>query len=284
MNEPNVTWQSRTEQGKDKIWQFVRHFCGFLKSLDPVQPITVGIAGRTDDSLVADLVDVLSLHSYRETGAELRRNLEETRKQAQTVGKPYLISECIAPGWGSPFEMVMPVIREQEIGYYFWELMIGKDQFRNITGVFYPDGSVRNKNHVRAIMADRYRQDMFEEKPRWDGVPINPFGKRYREVRGLELALKTFERMATSATTRQNFSERYTFLKSVVTLTWGGQDVFKPFHHQIRTALADVEQSASEGETSSPEDNKAIDDLLQRLKPELPGQTRAKIADWFMRW
>ncbi len=115
-------------------------------------------------------------------------------------------------------------------------------------------------------------------------MPLNPFGKRYREVRGLELALKTFERMAASPTTEENFSERYTFLKSVVILTWGGREVFRTFHPPIKSTLAEIEASLSEEKRGALQVNRAIDDLLKHLRSQLPEHTKAEIADWFMRW
>ena len=169
MNEPMATVLSRTEEGKAQIWAFVAHYCKLVKKLDPTHAVTVGVS-TADNSKVVDVVDVLSCHSYAPSDKELREKFSLTKKQAADAGKPWIVSECCAPGWGSPYEMVLPVLREFGAGHTVWEVVIGRNQFAPISGLFYPDGTVRRLSSIAAVMNARPRKLL--EKPDAEGVPI----------------------------------------------------------------------------------------------------------------
>ncbi len=150
MNEPTATVLSLTDEGKAQVWAFVRHYAQLVHDLDSTHAITVGVAG-TDNSEIVDLIDVLSCHSYASTRAKLRESLATTQTQARNACKPWIISECCAPGWGSRYEMAMPQLREFNVGHTVWEVVIGKNQFAPISGLFYPDGSVRRASSIEAV-------------------------------------------------------------------------------------------------------------------------------------
>jgi hypothetical protein len=150
MNEPTVTVLSLTAEGKAQVWAFVRHYAQLVHELDSSHAITVGVA-ETDNSEVVDLIDVLSCHSYAPTREKFREALATTQTQARKAGKPWIISECCAPGWGNRYEMVMPELREFNVGHTVWEVVIGKNQFAPISGLFYPDGSVRRASSIEAV-------------------------------------------------------------------------------------------------------------------------------------
>ena len=169
MNEPMATVLSRTEEGKAEVWAFVAHYCKLVKKLDPTHAVTVGVS-TADNSNVVDLVDVLSCHSYAPSDEELRAKFSITRKQAADAGKPWIVSECCAPGWGSPYEMVLPVLREFGAGHTVWEVVIGRNQFAPISGLFYPDGTVRRLSSIEAVLNAPPRG--LVEKPDAEGVPI----------------------------------------------------------------------------------------------------------------
>ena len=57
------------------------------------------------------------------------------------------------------------LVRDERIGFYFWELMIGKMMFRELAGLVYPDGTVRDMAAVAALLG-------FQRKK--DGVPLKP--------------------------------------------------------------------------------------------------------------
>lgn len=151
MNEPTATTLMHEPGGPDKIKKFLRHNLELVKQVDPTHAVTVGIAG-TDASDVIDLIDVVSIHSYAPTHAEYIQALELGRRQAEAVGKPWIITETGAPGWGNTYEMIMPILRDYDIGHVLWEVVIGKNQFRHISGLLYPDGSARRIDQIEAIM------------------------------------------------------------------------------------------------------------------------------------
>ena len=139
-----------------------------VKKLDPTRPITVGV-NTWDNRDVIELVDVLSCHSYAKGVEAFRADLTGTRNQARAAGKPWIVSECCNPAAGSTYEMALPVLRELEVGYTVWQLIIGRDQFRSASGLVYPDGTVRRIAEVEAVM--NARAIGFEEKPDEQGVP-----------------------------------------------------------------------------------------------------------------
>jgi len=140
-----------------------------VRKLDPTHAITVGVAS-SDNSNVVDLVDVLSCHSYAPSREELRKRFSQTQSQAREAGKPWIVSECCAPGWGSPYEMVFPELREFGVGHTAWELVIGRNQFAPISGLFYPDGTVRRLSSIEAVVNGPVAG--LSEKPDEEGVPI----------------------------------------------------------------------------------------------------------------
>jgi hypothetical protein len=219
MNEPTVTVLSLTEEGKAQIWAFVAHYGRLVRKLDPTHAITVGVAS-SDNSKVVDLVDVLSCHSYAPTREQLREAFAKTRAQARAAGKPWIVSECCAPGWGSPYEMVLPELRDFQVGHTVWELVIGDNQFAPISGLFYPDGTVRRISSIEAVM--NAPAEGLTEKPDKAGVPI----ARQRAGRLAEYVRFMARNPVTDATWR----ERNTAVHALVIHNVYGEqgvDVFK---------------------------------------------------------
>jgi len=206
MNEPTVTYIAGTKEGRKLIWEFVRHFCNYIHTIDKTHPITVGVAG-TDTSEVTEHIDVLSMHSYDKDAEAFRKGIQHIREQAEKAGKPFLITECCAPGWGNNYEMVMPTLREEKAGYYFWEVMIGNiRQFRNVSGLVYPDGTARRLSQITAVLGRE--SDGFTEKTDDEGFAINP-GPSIQE-----LLKPMFERFLASPCDEERYAERYTMLKA----------------------------------------------------------------------
>lgn len=204
MNEPSATPLAATEEGRKEIYEFLVHNCKLVCELDSTHPITVGVATH-DNSYVLDLVDVLSCHSYAPDLKTFHENLSVTRDQAKAAGKPWIVSECCAPGWGSHYEMVMPELRRMGVGHTIWEIMIGRIQFRNVSGLFYPDGTVRRISQIEAVM--NKRADGFVEKGEDEGVPI------LREAPGLLAEYVAF--MARNAVTEMTWRERTTAINAL---------------------------------------------------------------------
>ena len=73
----------------------------------------------------------------REGSRGVSGGLDGTRNQARAAGKPWIVSECCNPAAGSTYEMALPVLRELEVGYTVWQLIIGRDQFCSALGLVY---------------------------------------------------------------------------------------------------------------------------------------------------
>ena len=211
MNEPMSTWLAGSPEGVEQILDFVTHFCDYFHELGVSQPITVGDVGQYNVRIV-DFVDVISIHTYNKTAEGLREDIMRARRMASKAAKPFVISECCAPAWECHYEMAMPLLREQKVGYYFWELMIGKTVFRSVAGLFYPDGTVRRISELEAVM-DRPAIG-FEEKPDSEGVSYSA-GADFQEI-----LTRTLARMADTPTDDENYRERYTLF---ITLTRTGR-------------------------------------------------------------
>ena len=216
MNEPTVTVLSLSEEGRAQIWEFVGHYGELVRKLDPTHAITVGVAGP-DNTEVIELVDVLSCHSYAPTRDKFRENLAKTQSQARQAGKPWIVSECCAPGWGSPYEMVLPELRDLGAGHTVWELVIGRNQFAPISGLFYPDGTVRRMSSIEAMTNGPV--EGLVEKPDTEGVPIG---------RGHPARLADYVRfMARNQVTDETWRERNTAVAALVVHNVFGEDAPK---------------------------------------------------------
>jgi hypothetical protein len=152
MNEPMADFEHVTRAERDVIWEFVRHFCRFVKEIDPQHPITVGHAAAEYIPRTSHLVDFVSLHSYSPRESWFRADIDLARRYGAEQGKPMVITECGSPGFGQPYPLVIRVAGEERVGFYLWELMIGKIMFRDSQGVIYPDGTTRDPETVAALL------------------------------------------------------------------------------------------------------------------------------------
>lgn len=164
----------------------------------------MGVATH-DNAYVLDLVDVLSCHSYEPDLEKYREKLNVTREQAESVGKPWIVTETCAPGWGNQYEMVLPELRRMGVGHTIWEIMIGKIQFRNTSGLFYPDGEVRRISQIEAVI--NKPATGFVEKSDEEGAPI------LREAPG-RLA-EYVEFMSRNPVTEMTWRERSTAVQTI---------------------------------------------------------------------
>ncbi len=156
MNEPLITsWvmedTPERDERKGTIWNFVHHFCGVMKNLDSAHPITVGVANVATLAQVETHVDVLSYHDYLPTRAAIRAQIDDGLRVAEANQKPIFISELACLARANPYDVTLEICQEAGIGWYLWELMIGKSRWRDIHGVVYPDGTVRDPSIVAAI-------------------------------------------------------------------------------------------------------------------------------------
>lgn len=161
MNEPMVAGPLAVDQeGRDQIWRFARHFAARVAELDRTHPTTIGVSQAAALPFVAEHVDVLSFHAY--TGDE--RLLEEYLKYARTIADEtgrsgLIVSELGNYEFGQALTHSLATCRAANAGFYFWELMIGRDQFSGIQGQVYPDGRIRSPEEVAAILGFQTRRD-----------------------------------------------------------------------------------------------------------------------------
>ncbi len=156
MNEPMITQWVREDAPERAerirtIWNFVRHFCRVIKELDSERPITVGVAYAKNLAQVGADVDALSFHDYRPTRSAIRAHIDEGIQLANAYQKPLFISELACLARANPYDVTLEICQEVGIGWYLWELMIGVSRWRDIHGVVYPDGTVRDPSIVAAI-------------------------------------------------------------------------------------------------------------------------------------
>jgi hypothetical protein len=157
MNEPlATTWVTlagaEAPARTQTVWRFVRHFCKIMKEIDTVHPVTVGVAQVHELPEIATEVDVLSFHDYSGTRAVVSAHLDEGIRLARDVEKPLLISEVGCLAWANPYDMTLELCQKAGVGWYVWELMIGASCWREIHGLVYPDGTVRDPSIVAALL------------------------------------------------------------------------------------------------------------------------------------
>jgi hypothetical protein len=152
MNEPMADFEHVTRAERDTIWEFVGHFCRLVKQIDPEHPITVGHAVVEFIPRTRELVDFVSIHSYSPHEAWFRADINLGCRYGAERGKPAVITECGSPGNGQPYPLVLRVAAEERMGFYLWELMIGKVMFHDSQGLMYPDGTTRDPETVAALL------------------------------------------------------------------------------------------------------------------------------------
>jgi len=121
-----IVWDAYNEPGPyfDRTLSFplAKVAMGWIRELDPIQPVTVAVWGNPSSREFLALSDVLSLHTYSGNG------LEAFLRDAQgTFGRPLLVTECLArPAFG--FDTMLPLFAEYNVGWYNWGLVAGRTQ------------------------------------------------------------------------------------------------------------------------------------------------------------
>ena len=154
MNEPYVT-SFNSEADRQTIHTFLGQALEMVRRQQPRQPLTVGWESwnlAVDPGQYADKVDVIAFHNYT---PELRQAVRSARAGAHKLGKPVVINEVVGrPHQG--FQFAMPILREEKIGWCFWELMLARSQFsRNdppYQGLVYPEGQSYDAEEIAQVM------------------------------------------------------------------------------------------------------------------------------------
>lgn len=166
MNEPPcnpLILEAPSQEVKDgwyaKIWKFVRHFCTFVKGLDPVNAITVGNWLAVDMESSADLVDVLSYHDYSTTLKGVTAAAELALSVGKKYGKPVINNETCCIARANPYDTVIQKMDELHIPWYVFNLMI-EGYWNDVHGIFYEDGTVRDPAIAAAIVGCFRNRDL----------------------------------------------------------------------------------------------------------------------------
>ncbi len=140
-------------QKQESTWEFIRHFCRYVKQKDPDHDIGIGniFIWETEPSRTADLVDVIVFHDYSSTRARLREVLKMAIALGRKYGKPIVDNEMCCLARANPYDMAIQMHDEYGIGWYLFELMIGEDGWNRVHGVVYPNGTIRDPAIVAAI-------------------------------------------------------------------------------------------------------------------------------------
>ena len=98
---------------------------------------------------------------------EIRDTINRAKEFAAKVKKPLINGEigCIARA--NPYDITLQEHMNAKVGWYIWELMIVREGWGTVHGVFYEDGSVRDPSIAAAIMG-------FFRKRTQDILPADP--------------------------------------------------------------------------------------------------------------
>ncbi len=141
MNEPRATY-----------FEHCKFMSKVFHELDPNTPVTIGMEKVDGMIEMADYVDVLQFHDYMQTREQIRNNIARAKEFAAKVNKPLINGEigCIARA--NPYDIALQEHMNAHVGWYIWELMIVRQGWGTVHGVFYEDGSVRDPSIAAAIM------------------------------------------------------------------------------------------------------------------------------------
>ena len=150
MNEPD--WPPTPRERVLAEFEHAKYMAGVFRELDERTPVTIGMAFVPGMEELADYVDVLSYHDYSQTRAQIRANIERAKRFAAKVGKPVFNTEmgCIARV--NPYDVTLQEHMDAGVGWYIWELMIVRQGWGKIHGVFYEDGTVRDPSIAAAVL------------------------------------------------------------------------------------------------------------------------------------
>ena len=105
----------------------------WVRSMDPVQPLTSGVWHDADwspsaklnaiERIQLDQSDIISFHDY-----SWPEEFETRIKQLTPYGRPLICTEYMARGMGSTFDTVTPIGKRSNIGMINWGFVAGKSQ------------------------------------------------------------------------------------------------------------------------------------------------------------
>jgi hypothetical protein len=150
MNEPDYPPAPR--ERVERNFENCKFMTKTFHELDPETPVTIGMAFVDGMIEMADYVDVLQFHDYLQTREQIRNSITRAKEFAAKVNKPLINGEigCIARA--NPYDITLQEHMNAKVGWYIWELMIVRQGWGTVHGVFYEDGSVRDPSIAAAVM------------------------------------------------------------------------------------------------------------------------------------
>ena len=150
MNEPD--WPPTPKEMVMRKFENAKFMAKTFHEFDHNTPVTIGMAFVDGMIELEDYVDVLQFHDYMQTREEIRNNINRAKEFAARVNKPLINGEigCIARA--NPYDITLQEHMNANVGWYIWELMIVREGWGPVHGVFYEDGSVRDPSIPAAIL------------------------------------------------------------------------------------------------------------------------------------
>lgn len=157
MNEPlcsdyvNRSPKEERAGREKKTWDFLRHEIELVRRLAPDCLVTVGYTTAWEiEESTASLLDVLSFHDYNDLRERTRANYAKAKEWSEKLGKPILNSETGCLARANPYDMVLQISHENNVGWFLFELMI-HGRCIDEHGIFYPDGTIRDAGTIAAM-------------------------------------------------------------------------------------------------------------------------------------
>jgi len=129
-DERVLIWDLYNEPGNSKMegksLPLVDASFAWAREMKPRQPLTTGTWFEYEKPLqkrFAELSDIISFHAYTDA-KEVTRIIEFL----QSHGRPIICTEWLTRQHGNTFENILPVFRENKVGWYQWGLVTGRTQ------------------------------------------------------------------------------------------------------------------------------------------------------------
>lgn len=159
MNEPECTSflsGDSYEKNLTITYRFVHHYAELLSNANLIGAVTVGSdhIKRTENLIRFDVLkylDVISFHDYSHNTAMIQNIYNIALEFGKIHDKPIIISETGCPPRGNPYDLAIEIANKNNVGYFLWELMIGKSFWKDRHGIVYPDGTIRDTALISAL-------------------------------------------------------------------------------------------------------------------------------------
>jgi hypothetical protein len=153
-----LLWDLYNEPGNnrqvEKSFPLLKLVFQWARTVAPSQPVTAGVWNSSPDfgalnRFQLDNSDVITYHNY--DYIDSHRNAIDTLKK---FGRPLLCTEYMARRNGSLFQLIMPLLKEQNVGAINWGFVAGKTNTIYAWDTPMPEG-----NEPALWFHDIYRKD-----------------------------------------------------------------------------------------------------------------------------